>query len=72
MRHGGVGEGEDCYDLIEWAGTQPWCNGKVGMSGVSYLATIQYQVAPLKPPHPAAINPWVSHSSSIPSARTVR
>ena len=27
-----------CYDLIEWAGTQPWSNGKVGMSGVSYLA----------------------------------
>jgi predicted acyl esterase len=62
MRHGGVGEGEDCYDLIEWVGTQPWSNGKVGMSGVSYLTTIQYQVAPLKPPHLAAINPWEGFS----------
>lgn len=58
MQHGGITESRDCYDLIEWAGTQPWCNGKVGLSGVSYLAAIQYQVAPLKPPHLAAINPW--------------
>ena len=47
MHHGGITESMDCYDLIEWAGVQPWCNGKVGMSGVSYLAAIQYQVAPL-------------------------
>jgi hypothetical protein len=52
----------DCYDLIEWAGAQPWCNGKVGMFGVSYLAAIQYQVAPLAPPHLAAINPWEAFS----------
>ena len=51
-------EAEDCYDLIEWAGTQSWSNGKVGMTGVSYLAWIQWKVAPLNPPHLAAINPW--------------
>lgn len=62
MNHGGVAEGEDCYDLIEWVAVQPWSNGKVGMSGVSYLTTIQYQVAPLKPPHLAAINPWEGFS----------
>jgi len=58
MQHGGIIESHDCYDLIEFVGTRPWCNGKVGLSGVSYLAAIQYQVAPLKPPHLAAINPW--------------
>ena len=58
FRHNGAGEGEDCYDLIEWLGTQPWSNGKVGMSGVSYLAGIQYLVASQRPPHLAAINPW--------------
>ncbi len=58
MQHGGITESRDCYDLIEWVGTRPWCNGKVGLSGVSYLAAIQYQVAPLRPPHLAAINPW--------------
>ncbi len=51
-------EAEDCYDLIEWAGTQIWSNGKVGMQGVSYLAWIQWRVAALNPPHLAAINPW--------------
>ncbi len=49
---------EDFYDLIEWAGTQPWSNGKVGASGVSYLAASQWRVAELRPPHLAAINPW--------------
>ena len=62
MHHGGILESRDCYDLIEWAGTRDWCNGKVGMSGVSYLAAIQYQVAPLRPPHLAAINPWEAFS----------
>jgi predicted acyl esterase len=51
-------EVEDCYDLIEWAGTQDWSNGKVGMHGVSYLAWTQWKVAASHPPHLAAINPW--------------
>jgi predicted acyl esterase len=51
-------EAEDCYDLIEWAGTQSWSSGKVGMMGVSYLAWTQWRVAALHPPHLAAINPW--------------
>lgn len=51
-------ESEDFFDLIEWAGTQPWSNGKVGLSGVSYLTVSQWRVAGLHPPHLAAINPW--------------
>lgn len=51
-------EVDDMYDLIEWAGTQPWSNGKVGMHGVSYLAWSQWKVAAANPPHLAAINPW--------------
>jgi predicted acyl esterase len=51
-------EGRDMYDLIEWAGTQSWSNGKVGMSGVSYLAISQWRAAAMQPPHLAAINPW--------------
>jgi uncharacterized protein len=51
-------EAQDIYDLIEWAGTQPWSNGKVGMNGVSYLAISQYKAAALHPPHLAAICPW--------------
>jgi predicted acyl esterase len=51
-------EARDVYDLIEWAGTREWSNGKVGMSGVSYLAITQWRVAAEHPPHLAAINPW--------------
>lgn len=51
-------EAQDFYDAIEWAGMQPWSTGKVGLSGVSYLAQLQWRVAELDPPHLAAINPW--------------
>jgi uncharacterized protein len=51
-------EAEDYYDLIEWAASQPWCTGRVGLMGVSYLAMSQWYVAALKPPHLRAIVPW--------------
>jgi predicted acyl esterase len=51
-------EGEDVYDLIEWAGQQPWSTGAVGMIGVSYLAISQWKAAALRPPHLKAIVPW--------------
>ena len=51
-------EAQDYYECIEWAGRQPWSNGKIGLSGVSYLAISQYKVAALNPPHLAAICPW--------------
>lgn len=44
-------EAEDYYDAIEWAGTQPWCNGNVGLWGMSYVAMSQHNVASLQPPH---------------------
>ncbi len=49
---------EDLYRCIEWAGTEPWSNGKVGMLGISYYARNQWRVAGLQPPHLAAIIPW--------------
>lgn len=57
-------EAEDFAALIEWAGTQPWSNGKVGLSGVSYLTSSQWRVAELNPPHLAAINPWEGWSDT--------
>jgi predicted acyl esterase len=51
-------EGEDTYDLVEWAGAQPWSTGAVGMIGVSYLAISQWKAAALRPPHLKAIVPW--------------
>ncbi len=51
-------ETRDLYECIEWAGKQPWATGRVGLSGVSYLAMNQWQVAALQPPHLAAICVW--------------
>jgi len=51
-------ETQDYYECIEWAGTQPWSSGKVGLLGISYYAVNQWQVAALQPPHLAAICPW--------------
>ncbi|MFM9972836.1 MAG: CocE/NonD family hydrolase [Burkholderiales bacterium] len=51
-------EFQDFYDAIEWAGVQPWSNGKVGLIGISYYACSQWYVASLRPPHLAAILPW--------------
>ena len=42
------------HDLIEWAGTQSWSNGRVGMSGVSYLTSSMWTIAATRPPHLAA------------------
>jgi predicted acyl esterase len=51
-------ETRDYFEAIEWAGTQPWCNGKVGLCGISYYAINQWLVAGLQPPHLAAMIPW--------------
>lgn len=57
-------EARDCYDVIEWLARQSWCSGRIGMTGVSYLANIQWRVASLHPPHLAAINPWEGWSDT--------
>ena len=51
-------ETRDFYDCIEWAGVQPWSNGKVGLSGISYYGINQWHVASLQPPHLAAMCIW--------------
>jgi predicted acyl esterase len=51
-------ETKDFYNCVEWAGVQPWSNGKVGLNGISYYAMNQWQVASLQPPHLAAMCIW--------------
>ena len=47
----------DGYDTVEWAVSQPWCNGNVGMYGASHLGFTQWAAAMAKPPHLKAICP---------------
>ena len=55
-------EGPDGYDTINWIAAQPWSDGKVGMTGGSYLGIAQWRVALLNNPHLKAIFPVVSGS----------
>ncbi len=55
-------EARDFYHCIEWAAAQPWSNGKVGLNGISYFATNQWQVGALRPPHLAAMCVWEGFS----------
>jgi uncharacterized protein len=50
-------EGTDGYDSVEWIAAQPWCDGNVGMSGISALSALQYMTAMENPPHLKAIAP---------------
>lgn len=54
----GPAEHRDLYDLVEWVAAQPWCDGNVGMVGVSYFAIEQFNAALEQPPHLRAIFPW--------------
>ena len=45
-----LSEGPDGFDAIAWIAAQDWCNGRVGMMGLSYAAHTQLAAACLAPP----------------------
>lgn len=53
-------ERDDLHDVIEWTAEQPWCDGNVGMLGVSYFAMVQLAAATTRPPHLKAIAPLLT------------
>ena len=58
-----VNESNDGYDSVEWLASQPWCTGKVGMYGVSYVGATQWLAAKSKPPSLKGIAPGVTASN---------
>jgi uncharacterized protein len=50
-------EREDLHDLIVWVAEQAWCDGQVGMVGISYFAIAQLHAAAAKPEPLVAIFP---------------
>jgi len=46
---------EDLYDVIEWIGRQPWCNGRVGGIGQSYFCMLQWFMGAMSPPSLACL-----------------
>ena len=51
----GPNEQTDLYDVIEWIGARPWCNGKVGGIGQSYYCMLQWFMGALAPPSLACL-----------------
>ena len=56
-------ESNDGYDAVEWAAGLPYSNGKVGMTGGSYVGATQMLAAIAHPPHLAGICPVVTASN---------
>ncbi len=49
-------------ELIEWIAAQPWCNGNVGMMGISWGGFNSLQTAALRPP---ALKAVISIASTV-------
>ncbi|MGH8144995.1 MAG: CocE/NonD family hydrolase [Rhodanobacteraceae bacterium] len=62
-----VHDGEDAREAIEWIARQPWCNGKVGMFGGSYVGFVQWAVARDPPAALKTIVPQVAVMPGIDS-----
>jgi len=48
----------DICTSVEWAGTQEWSSGKVGVCGISYYAVMGWAAAARQPQHLAALIAW--------------
>jgi hypothetical protein len=54
---------EDGCDVIEWAASQSWCSGKVGLAGTHWYALSEWFIAEKQPLHLAAIAPAEAHAN---------
>jgi len=55
-----MAERKDGYDTVQWAASQPWSDGSVGMIGGSYGGLVQWAAAVEAPPALKCIVPQVS------------
>jgi putative CocE/NonD family hydrolase len=53
-------EHEDGLDTVAWLRKQPWCDGRVAMTGGSYFGHTQWAVAPYADPPLVAVSPHVT------------
>ncbi|MBC7398473.1 MAG: CocE/NonD family hydrolase [Mucilaginibacter sp.] len=58
-------DAKDAYFIIDWISKQPWCNGKVGMYGGSYLGFSQWATAKYMHPALKTIVPQVAVGAGI-------
>jgi putative CocE/NonD family hydrolase len=56
-------EGKDGYDTIAWVAGLPYCDGQVGLTGLSYPAAVQWLAAVESPPQLKAMAPAMTFSN---------
>lgn len=57
-------EFDDIAGSVEWAGTQPWSSGRVGILGISYYAVMGWAAAERQPEHLTALIAWEGFTDS--------
>ncbi|HVF53220.1 MAG TPA: CocE/NonD family hydrolase [Actinomycetota bacterium] len=57
LDHLGPADASDSYEIVEWAAKQKWSNGRVGMTGHSYVGSTPQLAMAQKPPHLVTIVP---------------
>jgi putative CocE/NonD family hydrolase len=50
-------EAQDLIELLAWTAAQPWCDGNIGMWGISYGGITSFRAAAAGSPHLKAIAP---------------
>ncbi|KAJ5745724.1 hypothetical protein N7520_010906 [Penicillium odoratum] len=50
-------EAQDGAEFVTWLSRQPWCNGRVGLTGNSWLAMSQWKIGSLRPEGLEALAP---------------
>ena len=64
INQNGANEHEDGYDTVEYLASQPFCDGNVGMFGLSYFGFTQHAASSQRPPHLKATCPFMCCSLS--------
>jgi putative CocE/NonD family hydrolase len=57
-----IHEGPDGADTVDWARGQRWCDGKIGLFGMSYFGFTQWQAATAAGAHVTTFTPSVTTS----------
>ena len=56
---------DDGYDTVEWCAAQAWCDGRVGMYGMSYMGATPWLAAIAAPPSLRAIATFMTGSDFL-------
>jgi uncharacterized protein len=60
-----VCEIHDGYDTQQWVGSQPWCNGRIGTFGISYVGFTQLLPAAFRSPYVQALVPTANQEDNF-------